>query len=41
MLECEYYDVCIESTDKYLVPVFNLLEKVIHITIVNPEWGGQ
>jgi len=27
-----------ESTGKYRVPVFNLLEDVINITIANPKW---
>ena len=31
-------DVCMESTGKYWVPVFNLLEDTIHITIANPKW---
>ena len=32
------FDVCMESTGKYWVPVFNLLEDVIHVTIANPKW---
>lgn len=31
-------DVCMESTGKYWIPVFNFLEDVIHITIANPKW---
>lgn len=31
-------DVCMESTGKYWVPVFNLLEDEINITIANPKW---
>jgi len=31
-------DVCMESTGKYWVPVYNLLEDTIHITIANPKW---
>ncbi len=31
-------DVCMESTGKYWVPVFNLLEDSIHVTIANPKW---
>lgn len=27
-----------ESTGKYWIPVFNLLEDSIHITIANPRW---
>ena len=31
-------DVCMESTGKYWVPVFNLLENEINVTIANPKW---
>jgi len=32
-------DVCMESTGKYWVPVFNILEsKNINVTIANPKW---
>lgn len=32
-------DVCMESTGKYWVPVFNILEeRGIHVTIANPKW---
>ena len=32
-------DVCMESTGKYWVPVFNILEACgIHVTIANPKW---
>lgn len=32
-------DVCMESTGKYWVPVFNILEKQdIRVTIANPKW---
>ena len=32
-------DVCMESTGKYWVPVFNILEECgIHVTIANPKW---
>lgn len=32
-------DVCMESTGKYWVPVFNILEECgLHITIANPKW---
>jgi hypothetical protein len=27
-----------ESTGKYWVPVFNLLEDEINVTIANPKW---
>lgn len=32
------YDVCMESTGKYWVPVYNLLEDTIRITVANPKW---
>lgn len=38
LLECNCYDVCMESTGKYWVPVSNLLEGVINVTIANPKW---
>ena len=38
LLENNCWDVCMESTGKYWVPVFNLLEDSIHVTIANPKW---
>lgn len=32
------FDVCMESTGKYWIPVFNLLEDTIRITVANPKW---
>jgi len=32
------FDVCMESTGKYWVPIYNLLEDTIRITIANPKW---
>ena len=32
------HDVCMESTGKYWVPVFNLLEDDINVVIANPKW---
>lgn len=32
------FDVCMESTGKYWVPIYNLLEDVIHVTVANPKW---
>jgi transposase len=32
------FDVCMESTGKYWVPIHNLLEDTIHITLANPKW---
>ena len=31
-------DVCMESTGKYWVPVWNALEDSIHVVIANPKW---
>ncbi len=32
-------DVCMESTGKYWVPVFNILEqRGLHVVIANPKW---
>ena len=38
LLENNCYDVCMESTGKYWIPVFNLLENDINVTIANPKW---
>ena len=39
LIENNCLDVCMESTGKYWVPVFNILEKYgIHTTIANPKW---
>jgi len=38
LIENDCYDVCMESTGKYWIPVFNLLEDVINVTIANPKW---
>ena len=35
---CHCRDVCMESTGKYWVPVFNLLEDEINVVIANPKW---
>ena len=34
--DCLY--LCMESTGKYWIPVFNVLEDKINITIANPKW---
>jgi transposase len=31
-------DVCMESTGKYWVPIYNLLEDSIRMTVANPKW---
>jgi len=38
LLENNCRDICMESTGKYWVPVFNLLEDSINVTIANPKW---
>ena len=38
LLENNCFDVCMESTGKYWIPVFNLLEDNINVTIANPKW---
>ena len=38
LLDNSCHDVCMESTGKYWVPVFNLLEDDINVTIANPKW---
>jgi transposase len=37
LLENNCRDVCMESTGKYWIPVFNLLEDSINLTIANPK----
>jgi len=38
LIEINCLDVCMESTGKYWVPIYNLLEDTIRITIANPKW---
>ena len=38
LLDNHCKDVCMESTGKYWIPVFNLLEDEINVTIANPKW---
>ena len=38
LIDNNCFDVCMESTGKYWIPVCNLLEDTIHITIANPKW---
>ena len=38
LLDNDCRDVCMESTGKYWIPVFNLLEDQINLTIANPKW---
>jgi len=38
LIKNDCHDICMESTGKYWVPVFNLLEDEINVTIANPKW---
>ncbi|MDV3429113.1 MAG: IS110 family transposase [Bacillota bacterium] len=38
LLDNNCHDLCMESTGKYWVPVYNLLEDYINVTIANPKW---
>lgn len=38
LLDHSCRDVCMESTGKYWIPVFNLLEDDINVTSANPKW---
>lgn len=38
LIENGCYDVCMESTGKYWVPVLNVLEPEIRVVIANPKW---
>jgi transposase len=38
LIENDCLDVCMESTGKYWVPVFNLLEDKINVVIASPKW---
>jgi transposase len=38
LIEHNCYDVCMESTGKYWIPVYNLLEDTIRVTVANPKW---
>ena len=38
LLDNDCHNVCMESTGKYWIPVFNLLEDEINVTIANPKW---
>ena len=32
------YDVCMESTGKYWIPIFNILEESIHVILTHPKY---
>lgn len=38
LIDNHCYDVCMESTGKYYIPIYNLLEDDIHVTVANPKW---
>jgi transposase len=38
LIENGCYDVCMESTGKYWVPIYNLLEDRIHVVVASPKW---
>ena len=38
LIDNNCFDVCMESTGKYYVPIYNLLEDTIRITVANPKW---
>ncbi len=38
LLDNNCKDVCMESTGKYWVPVWNVLEGVVNVVIANPKW---
>jgi transposase len=38
LLENNCFDVCMESTGKYWIPVYNLLEDKIRVTVASPKW---
>jgi transposase len=38
LIDNDCRDVCMESTGKYWIPVFNLLEDEVNVTIANPKW---
>jgi len=38
LIDNNCFDVCLESTGKYWIPIYNLLEDTIRITIANPKW---
>lgn len=38
LIDNNCFDVCMESTGKYYVPIYNLLEDSIRVTVANPKW---
>jgi len=38
LLDNNCLDVCMESTGKYYIPIYNLLEDGFRVTVANPKW---
>jgi transposase len=38
LLENHCLDVCMESTGKYWIPIYNVLEDHVRVTVANPKW---
>lgn len=38
LIDNNCFDICMESTGKYWVPIYNLLEDIIRVTVANPKW---
>lgn len=38
LIDNNCFDICMESTGKYWIPIYNLLEGTIRITVANPKW---
>jgi len=38
LIDNNCFDVCMESTEKYYIPIYNLLEDTIRVTVANPKW---
>lgn len=38
LIENNCKDICMESTGKYWIPVWNVLEDSMHVVIANPKW---
>lgn len=38
LVDSNCFDVCMESTGKYYVPIYNLLEDTVRVTVANPKW---
>jgi len=38
LIENNCYDVCMESTGKYWIPLYNLLEDTIRVSVASPKW---